>query len=140
MHDGRTRNVEALKPERSEPFLDAHSASITVLRGPAAGMEYPLEQRRTTLGRSDQAQIQIDDPSISSEHVAFELGSDGFGIRDLASTNGVRVNGSDILATLLKHGDRISLGGCELQYVIEDRAQDTKTWVVDSEDLMEEDP
>jgi pSer/pThr/pTyr-binding forkhead associated (FHA) protein len=103
-------------------------------------MEYPLEGKRTTLGRSAQVEILIDDPSISSEHVAFELGSDGFGIRDLASTNGVRVNGSDILATPLKHGDLISLGGCELQYIIEDRARNTKTWVLDSEDATEEEP
>jgi pSer/pThr/pTyr-binding forkhead associated (FHA) protein len=103
-------------------------------------MEYLLEQRRTTLGRSAQVEIHIDDPSISAEHVAFELGSDGFGIRDLASTNGVRVNGSDILAIPLKHGDRISLGRCELQYVIEDRAQSARTWVLDSEDATEEEP
>ena len=140
MHDGRTRKVDSLDPERREPFLETHTASLTILRGTAAGMEYPLEARRTILGRSPQVEIRIDDPSVSSQHVAFELGPEGFGLRDLASTNGVQLNGTTVLATLLKHGDRISVGACELQYVIEDRAPSTKAWVVeDQEDGSEED-
>lgn len=133
MHDGRTRKVDSIEPERLEPFLTLHRASITILRGPAAGTEYTLEQRRSILGRSIEVEIQIDDPSVSSEHVAFEPGADGFGIRDLASTNGVQLNGANVLATDLKHGDRIALGECELQYVIEDRALQGKIWSVEED-------
>jgi two-component system cell cycle response regulator len=133
MHDGRTRKVDSLEPERLEPFLTLHRASLTILRGPAAGTEYSLERKRAILGRSAKAEIQIDDPSISSEHVAFELDIDGFGIRDLASTNGVLVNGAAILASALKHGDRISLGECELQYVIEDRSPQAKSWSMEED-------
>jgi len=133
MHDGRTRKVDSIEPERLEPFLTLHRASITILRGPAAGSEYTLEKRRSILGRSAEVEIQIEDPSVSSEHVAFELGADGFGIRDLASTNGVQLNGANILAADLKHGDRISLGECEFQYVIEDRTPETRSWSVEED-------
>jgi pSer/pThr/pTyr-binding forkhead associated (FHA) protein len=70
---------------------------------------------------------------VSSEHAAFELDARGFGIRDLASTNHVVVNGKEVLSAALEHGDRIRLGECELQYVIEDRAPRVKTWSVDQD-------
>ncbi len=136
MQDFRTRKVEALEPERRESFLRRHRASLTVLRGPAAGTEYSLEAKRTILGRSPSVEVRIDDPSISSEHVAFELDAEGFGIRDLASTNGVRLNGAEILASALKHGDRIALGDCELQYVVEHRDPQVRSWQVED---MEDD-
>jgi len=134
MHDGRTRKVDSLEPEPLEPFLTLHRASLTILRGPAAGTEFMLERKRAILGRSGEVEFQIDDPSISSEHVAFELDAAGFGIRDLASTNGVKLNGAEVLASALKHGDRIALGECELQYVLEDRAPQTKSWSVEDDE------
>lgn len=131
MHDGRTRKVESWLPEQPEVFLEEHRASITIIRGPAAGTEFELEAKRTIIGRSPEAQIQIDDPSVSSEHAAIELDSQGFGIRDLASTNHVLLNGAEVLSSVLKHGDRIQLGECELQFVIEDRTPHAKTWNVE---------
>ena len=133
MHDGRTRKVESIEPEPLEPFLTLHRASITILRGPAAGTEYVLDRKRVILGRSAEVGIRIDDPSISSEHIAFELSPDGYGVRDLASTNGVQLNGANILAADLKHGDRLTLGECELQYVVEDRSPEARSWSVDED-------
>ncbi len=131
MHDRRTRRVESTEPERVHAFLENHRASITILRGPAAGTEFELHGKRTIIGRSSNAEIQIDDASVSSEHAAFEFDRHGFGIRDLASTNRVLLNGAEVLSSMLKHGDRIRLGDCELQFVIEDRTPRTKTWNVE---------
>jgi len=133
MHDGRTRRVESLGPERSEAFLEDHRASVTITRGPAAGTEFELKEKRTIVGRSSGAQIQIDDASVSSEHAAIELDGQGFGIRDLASTNHVLLNGAEVLSSALKHGDRIQLGECEIQFVIEDRTPPAKTWDVEED-------
>jgi pSer/pThr/pTyr-binding forkhead associated (FHA) protein len=133
MHDGQTRKVDSLEPERIHAFLENHRASVTIIRGPAAGTEFELEGKRTIVGRSSEAQIQIDDASVSSEHAAFELDSQGFGIRDLASTNHVLLNGAEVLSSALKHGDRIQLGECELQFVIEDRTPSKKTWNVEED-------
>ena len=65
------------------------------------------------------------------EVIELELDDNGFGVRDLASTNGVRVNGKPVLAAPLSHGDRIQLGECELQYVVEERAVEGRTWSVE---------
>jgi len=133
MHDGRTRQVKSMEPERTEAYLEDHRVSLTVLRGPAAGTEFELTGKRTIVGRSCEAQIQIDDASVSSEHAAFELDNQGFGIRDLASTNHVLVNGAEVLSSALKHGDRIQLGECELQFVVESRTPQAKTWNVEED-------
>ena len=133
MHDGQTRKVDSLEPDRASSFLENHRVSITITRGPAAGTEYTLDRMRTIVDRSADTQIQIDDASVSSEHAAFELDGQGFGIRDLASTNRVLVNGAEVLSSLLKHGDRVQLGECELQFVVEDRAPRAKAWNVEDD-------
>ena len=133
MHDGQTRRVDSLEPEAAKSYLEHHTVSLTITRGPAAGTEFELEKTRTIIGRSPEAVIQIDDPSISSEHAAFELDGQGFGIRDLASTNRVLVNGAEVLSAALKHGDRIQLGECELQFIVEERSPNAKTWDVEED-------
>lgn len=130
MHDGRTRKVETVGPEGPRPFLEDHQASLIITRGPAAGSEFALDGARTIIGRGESTQIRIDDPSVSSEHAALELDAKGFGIRDLASTNHVLLNGAEVLSADLKHGDRVQLGECELQYVVEARTKQARTWDV----------
>jgi pSer/pThr/pTyr-binding forkhead associated (FHA) protein len=134
MHDGRTRKVDSPPPARPAPFLESHRATLTLLRGPAAGSEMELDRPRLIVGRGETADLRIDAPSVSSEHAALEAGPDGFGIRDLASTNGVKVNGAEVMSVDLKHGDRIVLGECELQYVVEERTRAPRAWAVDGSD------
>ena len=133
MHDGRTRKVEIEEPPRTAGFLETHRASLTILSGPAAGVEFPLEGMRSIAGRSAKAEILLEDGSVSKEHAAFELDGQGFGVRDLASTNGVQVNGRNVLAKRLEHGDRVRLGDCELQYVVEERTRPARAWSLDED-------
>lgn len=128
MRDGRTRRVQS--DDNEIDFLERHRASLTLLTGPTAGNEFELDAPRLLLGRGEGAAIRIDDRSVSSEHAALELGPDGFGIRDLASTNGVLVNGAPVEACALKHGDRVAIGACELQYIVEPRG-DARSWQLD---------
>ena len=134
MHDGRTRKVELSEPLRSTPFLEAHRATLTVLKGEAAGTEFDLDRRRIVVGRGEHVDVRIDVPSISTEHAAIELDAEGFGIRDLASTNGVLLNGALVGSATLKHGDQIVLGDCVLQYVLEERPRSPRTWSIEEDD------
>ncbi len=131
MHDGMTRKVEPETTLGSPEFLETHVASLTVLSGPAAGLEFALDSPRVIAGRSDRARIRLAFDGVSSEHAAFELGEKGFGVRDLASTNGVLVNGKEVLSQPLEHGDRVLLGDCELQYVVEARDRTPTAWGLD---------
>ncbi|MBW1882252.1 MAG: FHA domain-containing protein [Deltaproteobacteria bacterium] len=133
MHDGRTRKVEIPTTDSTPTFLKTHRATLIIIAGPAAGTEFDLNSSRLLIGRSKSADLQIDLPSISSEHAALELDANGFGIRDLASTNGIAVNGAPTLSGDLKHGDRIHLGECELQFVVEERPGSPRAWSVDED-------
>jgi predicted component of type VI protein secretion system len=131
VHDGRTKKVEIEFHDQRGDFLARNCATLIMVSGHAAGMEWTLEGARSVAGRSPKAAIELDDRSVSVEHAAFELGADGFGVRDLASTNGVLVNGKATLSSGLQHGDRIRLGDCELQYVVEAKPGKATAWSVE---------
>jgi pSer/pThr/pTyr-binding forkhead associated (FHA) protein len=131
MKDGRTRQVPVSRSERRDGYLASHAVSLVFASGPLAGSEVALDQPRLTAGRDKKSQIVIDDASISHQHAAFELGANGYRVRDLGSTNGVVVNGARMALSELKHGDRIALGQIELRYVVESRSAGPKTHSVD---------
>jgi len=133
MKDGRTRQVPVSRSERRDGYLATHAVSLVFASGPLAGSEVALERPRVTVGRGSGVEVVVDDPSISHQHAALELGTGGYRIRDLGSTNGVVVNGARMALAELKHGDRIALGQIELRYVVERRAAAPKTHAVESE-------
>jgi pSer/pThr/pTyr-binding forkhead associated (FHA) protein len=133
MKDGRTRQVPVSRAERRDGYLAKHSVSLVFASGPLAGSEVTLETPRVTLGRGQGVEVVIDDPSISHQHAALELGSGGYRIRDLGSTNGVVVNGARMALAELKHGDRITLGQIELRYVVESRGGSPKTHTIETD-------
>ena len=129
MKDGRTRRVET-RPAPEDGFLATHEVSLMIASGPLAGSEMMIEQKRVTLGRSSSADVVLDDASVSSEHAVLELFDGGYRLRDLGSTNGVRVNGSSVNVADLKHGDRIELGSLVLRYVVAARENVPPTHVL----------
>jgi len=131
MKDGRTRRVATRSASEGEGgFLADHEASIVIASGPMAGSEVLLEKTRVTLGRSAGADVVLDHSSISSEHAALELCEDGYRLRDLGSTNGVFVNGAQVSAADLKHGDRFELGALAFRYVVAERENVPPTHVL----------
>jgi pSer/pThr/pTyr-binding forkhead associated (FHA) protein len=126
MKDGLTRKVATARSQR-DGFLAKHSVTIVIASGPLAGSEVELESERVTFGRGDSADVAIEHDSVSHEHAAFELFDGGFRVRDLGSTNGVRVNGAKVTVADLKHGDRVELGTLALRYVVEKREAAPKT-------------
>lgn len=120
MKDGLTRKVSVAKGGE-KGFLAAHAASIIIASGPLGGSEVALEKARVVLGRGAGSDVVLEDPSISNEHAALELFDGGFRLRDLGSTNGMRVNGHKTTVAELKHGDRFELGSVAFRYVVEER-------------------
>jgi putative nucleotidyltransferase with HDIG domain len=76
-----------------------------------------------TIGRSTQADIIIEDPSLSRMHarVTFDLGGEPR-IEDLGSTNGVFVNGSQLKSAVLRANDIIAFGFVEYTVVVRESA------------------
>ena len=87
------------------------------------GVSHPLVSRKTTLGRDSTSDIQIEDNGLSRKH--FELLWDGSSavLRDLGSTNGVKVNGMKIDQVVLVSGSTFSAGRTHFLFDVIARAK-----------------
>ena len=70
-----------------------------------------------TVGRGRQADVMVDDPSLSRLHARVSVDHDGqLAVDDLGSTNGIFVNGSEQLSAFVLSGDVIRFG--RIEYVV----------------------
>jgi hypothetical protein len=70
-----------------------------------------------TMGRSDSADIRIDDPFASSAHARIFPRDDYMYVEDMGSTNGTYLNGRQLRgAERLKVADVIRIGDSEYRY------------------------
>jgi pSer/pThr/pTyr-binding forkhead associated (FHA) protein len=133
MKDGRTRRLAVHERGRKNGFLVTHNAAIVFASGPLAGSEVALEKDRLTIGRGAGVDVSLDDASVSSQHAALELSGSGFRIRDLGSTNGVKVNGCPVIAWDLKHGDRLEIGALAFRDRVEARKKSAPVHHIDED-------
>jgi putative peptidoglycan lipid II flippase len=106
-----------LPPEPEAPA--ERGAVVEILSGDRAGERFPIEYERTTIGRTPEADVFLDDLSVSRYHAAIVDTADGFYIDDLDSRNGTFVNRRRITAHLLEHGDEIQIGVYTLVFLEE---------------------
>jgi adenylate cyclase len=76
---------------------------------------YPVRKEEIVLGRAPQADIVLNDHSVSRIHAIISFKGNEITIRDEKSRNGTRVNKVDVLEAPLQPGDRLVLGNFELE-------------------------
>jgi len=105
-------DTQSLSPEESAAVaaLPADSALLIVRRGPGAGSRFLLDQDVTVAGRHPNADIFLDDVTVSRKHVEFVRTGNGFEIRDLGSMNGTYVDGDRVDGAPLYHGAEVLVG------------------------------
>lgn len=86
---------------------------LVVLQGPYPGREFRL-QDGTTIGRSGDNDVILDDPSVSRQHAKVRLEGQTFILYDLGATNPTKVNGQEISKQPLNDNDRIEIGNVVL--------------------------
>ena len=91
------------------------AAQIEVISG-VRSWRFPLEDTRTTIGKSDQNSVPVpDDATASHLHAVLERFPAGWCVTDLGSTNGTWVNGERIWTShRLRPGDEIRVGQTRL--------------------------
>ncbi|MBX9625204.1 MAG: FHA domain-containing protein [Gemmataceae bacterium] len=80
------------------------------------GDAIPLTQEVMTLGRRSSCDIQLDFANVSGTHAELSFRNGIWHIRDMNSTNGVKVNGERKLTCRLRPGDE--LGFAKRRYKI----------------------
>jgi DNA-binding response OmpR family regulator len=70
----------------------SRNGKLICLTGPRTGTEYELSQEITTLGRSADSTIQVEDSFVSRKHAEIRRIGNNYQICDLNSKNGMVVN------------------------------------------------
>lgn len=104
----------------------ATSVKLVVLSEPLRGQSFPLTQEVFTIGRTEDCNLCIPDPTISSKHCTLRRQEDGgYDIEDHGSTNGTRVNGMRVQSQRLANSDILQLGGVELLFECAEKSYTT---------------
>jgi diguanylate cyclase (GGDEF)-like protein len=98
-------------------------ACLVVIYGQAIGHKYILKPGEILIGRSSQAQIQIDHESVSRRHARLVFSDQGVSLSDLGSTNGTYVNDEPITERSLQNGDLLKIGRTILKYLSTDNIE-----------------
>lgn len=98
------------------PIRPAFAGAGSTLSTVPGGRVYSLHRSPTTLGRSPDNDIILDDRRVSRHHAHLVAEDDALLVRDLHSANGTWVNGARVTERQLRTGDLISLGGVELVF------------------------
>jgi DNA-binding NtrC family response regulator len=91
-------------------------AKLSVVKGPDKGAEVVLEGQAVVIGSDESCQLTLNDPSVSRRHVELSGGPGGYRLRDLRSTNGVFIEGVQVLDARLTDKTRFTVGRNELRF------------------------
>jgi len=110
--DRLTENLSKLNEEERGIVakLLPKDGMLIVHRGPGKGSRFLLSNS-TTIGRSPESEIFLDDVTVSRKHAVVSSTAAGvFGMKDLGSLNGTYVNGQPVAEITLSSGDEIQIG------------------------------
>jgi len=96
--------------------LPSGSALLVVRRGPNVGARFLLDADVTTVGRHSNADIFLDDVTVSRRHTEFLRHGTAFEIKDLGSLNGTYFDGKRIDSALLNDGAEVQIGKFRLTF------------------------
>jgi FHA domain-containing protein len=80
------------------------------------GTQHEVKQRRLVIGRSRDCDIQLSDANVSRQHAELRQEGTSYWIVDLASTNGIEVNGKRVKRAKLRDGDKVTLGSTDVVF------------------------
>lgn len=81
------------------------------------GDTIPLLREQLFVGRRESCDICLRFPNVSSQHCVLSFRDGYWHIRDLNSTNGIKINGTRLPKAVLKPGDEITIA--KRRFVIE---------------------
>jgi predicted component of type VI protein secretion system len=84
------------------------------------GQSILLDKPILLLGRHPECDIQIDSRKVSRRHCCIAQVHDYLVVRDLGSTNGIRINGVRVVEGRIKPGDELTIGSHRYQVQTED--------------------
>ena len=96
--------------------LPGSAAMVVVKRGPNAGSKFVLDGDVTRAGRHPDADIFLDDITVSRRHAEIVRTGDSYSLRDAGSLNGTYLNRERIDDAPLSNGDELQIGKFRLVF------------------------
>jgi pSer/pThr/pTyr-binding forkhead associated (FHA) protein len=94
-------------------------AYLLVRRGALEGLQFPLSAvEQTTIGRSADSKIFLDDVTVSRKHASVSLVGSDWVLSDSGSLNGTYVNKHRVTNTVLVNGDELQIGKFRFVFVL----------------------
>jgi pSer/pThr/pTyr-binding forkhead associated (FHA) protein len=93
----------------------AQRASVRIESGFYEGLEWELDRPSTVIGRGRNADLVLNEATISRAHALFGYEGLRVFVQDLGSTNGTLVNGVREHRKVLTAGDELRMGKLQLR-------------------------
>lgn len=102
--------------QASVAALPSGSALLIAHSGPNAGARFLLDEDITKAGRHPNADIFLDDVTVSRQHAEFRRTANGFMVADTRSLNGTYVNNDRVDSVALRNGNEVQIGKFRLTF------------------------
>ncbi|MGV0111426.1 MULTISPECIES: FHA domain-containing protein [unclassified Arthrobacter] len=102
--------------QASVAALPSGSALLIAHSGPNAGARFLLDEDITKAGRHPNADIFLDDVTVSRQHAEFRRTDSGFMVVDTGSLNGTYVNNDRVDSVALRNGNEVQIGKFRLTF------------------------
>jgi pSer/pThr/pTyr-binding forkhead associated (FHA) protein len=110
-------------PERRAPAVKQPGSPQLVAL--SEGVNIPLDKPIVLIGRHQECDIQIPSRKISRRHCCIAQIADHLVVRDLGSTNGIRINGTKVVEGNLQPNDELMIGN--MRYQVQWSSESQKT-------------
>ncbi len=115
-------STQSMQPIRPENSAQASETPQIIINGKKT---IKLEDSFISIGRSDENQIVLDDPSVSRQHIQLRRRFGLYTLFDVNSKGGTYVNNVRVLEHQLQSGDVIRLGSTQIVFIAGSSADDT---------------
>lgn len=94
--------------------------TITVPEKTPQPYRFQLDRRSVTLGRGSENDIAIDSGSVSVKHAEMVRVDGGYELRDVGSTNGIKLDDERREVIRLKNGMSVKIGDVDFDFLLAD--------------------
>jgi pSer/pThr/pTyr-binding forkhead associated (FHA) protein len=98
--------------------------TITVPEKNAQPYRFQLDRDVVTLGRGSENDIAIDSGSVSVNHAEMHRIEGGYELRDIGSTNGIKLDGERHEVIPLRNGATVKIGDVSFDFMLSDEERE----------------
>ncbi len=96
--------------------LTERRCQLVVMSGPEAGLVKDVEHTPFVVGKGEECDLLLTEPTVSRTHFSIDTEQGAFVIRDLSSTNGTWIDQFRIKEAWLRPGTVLRAGSCQLRF------------------------